>query len=124
VRRGELYLVRKPGGDDPRRQRVFAVVSRQALLDSRLSTAVCAPVYSRFDGLSTQVRIGPEEGLKRVSAIHCDELVSLPKKMLTNYVGKLSGQRTSELNRALERALGLEGERLTGQEIARVTPSL
>jgi mRNA-degrading endonuclease toxin of MazEF toxin-antitoxin module len=55
VKRGELYLVQKPGAQDPRRQRVFVIVSRQALVDSRFSTVICAPIYSRHDGLSTQV---------------------------------------------------------------------
>lgn len=105
--RGELYLVRKPGSPDPRRQRVFVIVSRQVLIDSKFSTAVCAPVYSRHDGLSTQVRVGVEEGLKTESSIHCDELVSLPKGLLTHYVGRLRGARMEEMNRALAIALEL-----------------
>jgi mRNA interferase MazF len=44
-------------------------------------------VYFQHDGLSTQVRVGIEEGLKKESSIHCDALVSLPKSMLTGYVG-------------------------------------
>jgi mRNA interferase MazF len=36
--------------------------------------------------MSTQVLIGIEEGLKHESSVHCDEWVSLPKAMLTNYV--------------------------------------
>ena len=93
MNRGELYLVQKPGSRDPRKQRVFAIVSRQALIDSRFSTVICAPVYSRHDGLSTQVRIGIEEGLKKESSIHCDELFSLPKSSLTNYIGSLRADR-------------------------------
>jgi mRNA interferase MazF len=108
VRRGELYLVRKPGSHDPKRQRVFVVISRQALLNSRFSSVVCAPVYSQHDGLSTQVRVGIDEGLKRDSSIHCDELVSLPKTLLTHYVGLLSEAKTSDLNRALLTALDLD----------------
>jgi hypothetical protein len=38
VKRGELYLVRKPGAQDPRKQRVFVVVSRQALVRCALVT--------------------------------------------------------------------------------------
>lgn len=102
-----MYLVKKPGVSDPKRQRVFVVVSRQALLDSRFSTAVCAPVYSRHDGLSTQIRIGVEDGLKQESSIHCDELVSLPKAMLTHYVGCLTDRQVNELNQALLTALDL-----------------
>ena len=107
MRRGELYLVRKPGSQDPKRQRAFVIVSRQALLDSRFSTVICAPVYSRHDGLSTQVRIGVDEGLKQDSSIHCDELVSLPKSILTRYGGRLSEDKIDELNGALLTALEL-----------------
>ena len=108
MRRGELYLVKKPGSQDPKRQRVFVVVSRQALLDTRFSSVICAPVYSRHDGLTTQIRIGVDEGLKRDSSIHCDELVSLPKTLLTRYVGRLSGSKIEVLNRALLTALDLD----------------
>ena len=108
MRRGELYLVKKPGSQDPKRQRVFVIVSRQALMDTKFSSVVCAPVYSRNDGLSTQVRIGVDEGLKQDSSIHCDGLVSLPKSMLTHYIGRLNEHRIEELNRALVTALELE----------------
>jgi len=108
VRRGEFYLVRKPGTRDPRKQRVFVVVSRPTLIESSFSSAVCAPVYSQHDGLSTQVPVGPAEGLKKDSSIHCDELVSLPKTLLTHYVGFLPALRVSELNSALAIALGLD----------------
>ncbi len=47
------------------------------------------------------------EGLKHDSSIHCDELVSLPKSVLTNFVGSLSPQKTEELNRALNIALDI-----------------
>jgi mRNA interferase MazF len=108
VKRGELYLVRKPGSQDPRKQRVFVIVSRQALVDSRFSTLVCAPVYSRHDGLSTQVRVGTAEGLKNESSVHCDELVSLPKSALTRYVGSLKSAAMKDLDLALAIALGLD----------------
>ena len=58
MQRGDLFLVSKPGVPDPRKQSVFVTVSRQILLDSKFSSAVCAPVYSRHDGLSTQVEVG------------------------------------------------------------------
>jgi mRNA interferase MazF len=108
VKRGELYLVRKPGSQDPRKQRVFVIVSRQALVDSRFSTLICAPVYSRHDGLSTQVRVGAGEGLKKESSVHCDELISLPKSALTHYVGSLKAAALRELSGALAVSLGIE----------------
>ncbi len=110
MKRGELYRVVNPLVNDPRKHRVFVVISRQVLLDSRFSTAICAPVYSQHDGLSTQVNIGIAEGLKHESSIHCDELVSLPKNLLTHYVGTLSVDKLIELNRALSIATGLDNE--------------
>ena len=108
MKRGDLYRVQKPSSRDPRRSRVFVVVSRQVLIDSRFSTVICAPIYSRYDTLSTQVPIGVEEGLKSDSSIHCDELVSLPKSILTNFLGSLSDGKVLELNQALKLALDLE----------------
>jgi mRNA interferase MazF len=107
VKRGDFYRVAKPSARDPKRFRVFVVVSRQALLDSRFSTAICAPVYSARHGLSTQVPIGADEGVRHESSIHCDELVSLPKSLLTHFVGSLAPARLDELDRALLAALGI-----------------
>jgi mRNA interferase MazF len=107
VKRGDLFRVRRPRGGDPKRSRVFVVVSRQAVVDSGFSTVVCAPVYTRRDGLATQVELGTDDGLKRESSIHCDALVSLPKSMLTDFVGRLSQTRTRALDQALRVALAL-----------------
>jgi mRNA interferase MazF len=107
MRRGELYRVYKASSQDPKRYRVFVVVSRQTLLDSRFSTAICAPIYSSFEGLSTQVPVGIEEGLKHDSSIHCDELISIPKAALTHYIAMLPSTKIGALNRALTRAIGL-----------------
>lgn len=104
--RGELYRVYKPGGD-PKQYRTFVIVSRQALIDSRFSTVVCAPAFTSGGGLSTQVAVGTEEGLKHESWIMCDNLVSLRKSDLTQYVGSLSASKLTELNRALRIALDL-----------------
>lgn len=107
MRRGDLFRVRRPRGGDPKHSRVFVVVSRQALIDSRFSTVVCAPVYTRRDGLATQVDVGPEDGLKHESSIHCDALVSLPKELLTDYVASLRAARIAALEEALRVALAL-----------------
>lgn len=86
MKRGDLYRVAKPSPRDPKKFRVFVVVSREVLIDSRFSTVICAPIYSTHHGLSTQVAVGIDEGLKHDSSIHSDELVSLPKSVLTDYV--------------------------------------
>jgi mRNA interferase MazF len=111
MRRGDLYLVRKPSSLDPKKQRVFVVVSRQLVIDSRFSTVICAPVYSQHDGFSSQVGIGIDEGMKGASSIHCDELMSLLKSQLTHFVGRLGQPKLKELDLALAEALDLPERR-------------
>jgi mRNA-degrading endonuclease toxin of MazEF toxin-antitoxin module len=55
--------------------------------------------------LSTQVAVNASEGLKHASWIMCDNLFSLRKEELTQYVGSLSQAKTQELDRALKMAL-------------------
>jgi len=107
MKRGDMYLLRRPGGGDPKQQRVMIVVSRQALVDSRFPTVICAPVFTRGHGLETEVSVGPEEGLKHPSWIGCDGLVSIPKTRLTDYVGALPASKLALLSRALRTALDL-----------------
>jgi len=107
MKRGDIYRAHKPEGD-PRRHRVCVVVSRQALIDSNYSTVVCAPVFTNGDGISTQVAVGVDEGLKHDSWIMCDNLRSLRKTDLTQFVGTISGTKLAELDSALRIALGDE----------------
>jgi uncharacterized protein (TIGR00290 family) len=79
---------------------------------SRFSTVTCVPVYSARHGLSTQVPVGLDEGLRHESSVHCDELVSLPKSWLTSRVGNLAPRKVVELDRALVAALGIDVTRL------------
>jgi mRNA interferase MazF len=106
MKRGDLYRVAHPG-HDPKKSRVFVVVSRQAVIDSHFSSVICAPVYTVNDGLASQVAIGIEEGLKHDSSIHCDALVSLHKSLLSNYIGMLSEPKMRQLTHALQVALDL-----------------
>jgi len=107
MRRGEIYRVHKPEGD-PKRYRRFVVVSRQTLIDSAYATVVCAPVFTDGSGLSTQVAIGTNEGMKHHSWVVCDNLRSLPKADLTQFVGSLSWSKLVELDDALRVALALD----------------
>jgi mRNA interferase MazF len=108
MKRGELYRIFKGNTANPRKSRVYVVVSRQALIDSKFSTVICAPVYSQRHGLSTQVDIGVEEGLKNDSCIHCDELMSLSKSQLTRFIGALSPSVLTKLEHALKVALAVD----------------
>ncbi|HUP59331.1 MAG TPA: type II toxin-antitoxin system PemK/MazF family toxin [Thermoanaerobaculia bacterium] len=89
---------------------MFVVVGRQSVIDSRFSSVICAPIYSTYHGLSSQVAVGIDEGLKHDSAIHCDELVSLSKTALTDSIGSLSPATVARLDRALAVALQIGGK--------------
>ena len=110
MKRGELYRVSLGSKTDTKKHRVYVVISRQGLIDSGYSTLICAPVYTNYEGLSTQVPVGLEEGLKHPSAIRCDELISIFKSNLPNYVGMLSEEKLIELGQALAVAIGIDGE--------------
>ncbi len=85
-------------------------MSRQSLIESSFSSVVCAPVSSNSLGLATQVPVGLDYGLKHDSAIYCDELVSIAKNRLTDYVGSLTPDKILELNLAISIALDLPDE--------------
>lgn len=77
------------------------------MIDGRSPMLICAPVYTRGSGLSTQVSVGPNEGLKHESWIFCDNLSSVPKSDLRQYVGSLSPAKLAEVDHALSIALEL-----------------
>jgi mRNA interferase MazF len=106
MKRGDLYRVFKPGGDT-KQYRTFVVVSRQTLIDSKFPSLVCAAVMTEGQGLASQVAIGIDEGMKRESWIHCDDLRSIQKNMLTQWVGSLSPAKMRKLDYALTVALDL-----------------
>ena len=107
MKRGDVYRTQKPEGD-PKQHRICVVVSRQALINSTFSTVVCAPVFSDGEGISTQFAIGLDEGLKHESWIICDNLRSLRKTELTQFLGSLSHAKLAELDEALKVALALD----------------
>lgn len=109
MKRGELYRIEKPTARDPKGFRVVVIVSRQEFIETRYASVICAPIYTNRNGLPTEVYVGIDEGLKHDSCIRCDELISLQKSKLTNFIGSLSAQNIKELNHALKIALELEG---------------
>ena len=106
MRRGELYRVHQPPGD-PREHRVFVILSRQWVIETRFSTLICAPVFSNGQGLSTQVSVGINEGMKHESWILCDGITSVRRSELRQYIGSLSPTKLSEVDRAVAVALDL-----------------
>lgn len=106
--RGEIYRTAERSPERGGKPGFYVVVSRSFIaLNEDVSTVVCAPVYSQVLGLSSEVVVGPEEGLPRVSSVRCDFLTLMFKRKLTQFVASLPPRKLAELNRAVAVALDL-----------------
>ena len=78
MKRGDLYLLRRPGAGDPKKQRVMIVVSRQTLVDSRFPTVVCAPVFTMPLPLRYRPASSVSASLSPVAAARSSHSAALP----------------------------------------------
>lgn len=107
--RGEVYRTKERSPERGGKPSFYVVVSRAFIAENDdVSTVICAPVYSEILGISTEIVLGPLEGLPRTSAARCDFLALLFKRKLTTFVGTLPPRRLAELDGALAVALGLD----------------
>jgi mRNA interferase MazF len=108
VTRGEIYRTSERSPERGSKPGFYVIVSRAFIAESDdVSTVVCAPVYSRVLGLSSEVVVGPAEGLPRVSSVRCDFLTLMFKRKLTTLVASLPAPKVAELDHALSIALEL-----------------
>ena len=108
MRRGEIYRTRERVPERGSKPGYYVVVSRTFVAEHNdVSTVICAPVYGEILGLTTEVALGPEDGLSRACAIRCDFLTLMFKNKLTHFVSTLSAFKLAQLNRALAHALEL-----------------
>ena len=104
--RGEIYRSPEKVPERGHKPGFYVVVSRSFIAgNDDVSTVVCAPIYTEFLGLATEVAVGIEDGLPRESSIRCDFLTLMFKRRLTTLVGRLGGAGLRDLNRALKVAL-------------------
>lgn len=106
--RGEIHRSGERSPERGGKPGFYVVVSRAFVAENDdVSTVICAPVYSEILGLSTEVVVGPEEGLPHPSSVRCDFLCLMFKSRLTTYVGSLGPAALSRLDRALAVAIDL-----------------
>ena len=107
--RGEIYRTSERAPERGGKPGFYVVVSRTFIAENDdVETVVCAPIYGRTLGISTEVGVGREEGVPRPSAIRCDFLTLMFKRRLTSFVGSLDAAKLRKLDAALTIALGLE----------------
>ena len=108
MRRGEIYRTHERVPERGSKPGYYVIVSGTFVADHEaVSTVICAPVYGEILGLTTEVQLGPEDGLPIPCAIRCDFLTLMFKRKLTHFVSTLSAFKLAQLNRALAHALEL-----------------
>jgi mRNA interferase MazF len=87
--------------------RPVLVLTRE-LVRPHLSRVTVAPITSRIRGLSTEVSVGPADGLDHPSVISCDNIVTVPTTALGRQIGRLRPEQEIALTAALHAAFDLE----------------
>lgn len=98
--RGEVWWAATPGGDRP-----VLVLTRDPVAD-RIGAVVVAACTRTVRGLSSELPLGPEDGLPEACVASFDNLHTLRRSRLRRRITRLSDARMAEACRVLSRALG------------------
>lgn len=102
VSRGEIWNYRFKAPD---KRRPVLVLTRQEVI-GLLHTVMVAPITSTVYGAPSEVMVGPDEGLKRPSAVNLDHVQTVERSRLVAYVGAVSPVTMKAVCRALAIATG------------------
>jgi mRNA interferase MazF len=101
VNRGEVWWYELPGSG----RRPGCILTRQAAIPV-LNAVLIAPATRTIREIATHVRLGPEDGMPTACALSFDNLVTVPKSLLTDRITRLAPARLAELCAALDVAAG------------------
>lgn len=85
-----------------------AVVLTREAARSAMSKVTIAPITSTVKGLSSEVPVGPQNGLDHQSAVAVDNIVTVPVSTLGRTIGFLSREQEALLARAVALAFDLD----------------
>ncbi|TFC80986.1 type II toxin-antitoxin system PemK/MazF family toxin [Cryobacterium sp. TMS1-20-1] len=89
------------------RARPVLVLTRE-LVRPHLARVTVAPITSTVRGLSTEVPVGPANGLDQDCAVSCDNVVTIPVASLGRQIGFLLPQQEVRLSAAIAAAFDLD----------------
>lgn len=104
LKRGEVWWARFAAPD---KLRPVVLVSREDAYTKRRLVVVAA-VTTRIRQIPSEVAVGAAEGLPRASVANCDDLRTVPRSILVERIGAVTGDRLHALDGALRFALGLD----------------
>jgi len=84
------------------------VVLTRELVRPHLARVTVAPITTTVRGLSTEVAVGPANGLDHACVVSCDNIVTVPKSALGPQVGYLLPAQESALTAAIHAAFDLD----------------
>lgn len=83
------------------------ILTREAARGAMTKVTV-APVTGTVKGLSSEVRVGTDNGLDHECAIALDNVVTVPKSLLGRTLGYLTAEQEAQLARAIVLAYDLD----------------
>jgi len=87
--------------------RTVLVLTRE-LVRPHLRTVTVAPITSTVRGLSTEVAVGPRNGLDHACVVTLDNVTTIPATALGRQVGHLLDEQEPALARAVQLAFDLD----------------
>lgn len=101
MNRGEVWWYELPDVG----RRPGCVLTRQAAIPV-LNAVLVAPATRTMRGIPSEVHMGPEDGMPADCVLSFDNLVTVPKVLLTGRICTLGDERLAELCAALDVATG------------------
>jgi len=89
------------------RRRPALILTRATKLPL-LTWVTVAPITSTIRGLSSEVLVGPRNGLDHDSAVSCDNVTTVRKEAVGDTIGLLFDDQEADLSRAISDAFDLE----------------
>ena len=85
-----------------------ALILTRAAARAAMTKVTIAPITSTIKGLSSEVRLGPANGLDHDCVVALDNVLTVPVSALGRTVGHLTDSQEAELARAIVLAYDLE----------------
>lgn len=89
------------------RTRPVLVLTRE-LVRPHLTRVTVAPITTTIRGLSTELSVGPANGLDTASVVSCDNIATIPAAALGRQIGLLLADQELELTAAIRAAFDLD----------------
>ena len=103
MRRGEVWWITFPGAAG---RRPGVLISRSQAYRVRTGVTV-VPLTRKIRHIRAEVALGPADGIPHSSVANTDDITTVQKSRVEEYLAALSSEKLEELERAIKFALDL-----------------